>query len=372
MTRHNTVLSIPEAGKCELLERPYPVIKPGYAIIRTEIAPICLEGSRIWARHEFELLFGGHRSDYPDGLGHEGVGVIEDVHPGSGFEPGDRVIVFQGDHCGQCHSCRNALSPTYCEANTGLRPGMERAALAGMQDWNGSESGGWAMARYRIAPVANLYRIPDELTFKHAAAANCSLGAGFSNQELMEVRAGDTVLVAGVGFIAMGHIISALYRNATVIALVRNEYRRDLIQRMGVQHCIDPSDSDWLEQVRVLTYQGQGVDHAVECSGAAYYQERCMDAARVYGNVNFSGHIPSEKLDFVALDRVTHPCHRLTGQHDVRIMDRERLVRALLDSEVQRMIDIMVTHEFPMSRAGEAFQVQVGKQCGKIYLHTQT
>ena len=371
MAKHNTILTIPEPGGFELVERPYPVIKPGYAIIRTEIAPVCLEGTRIWANHEFEELFGGLRSDYPDGLGHEGVGVIEEIHPGSDFKVGDRVMVFQGDYCGQCHSCRNALSPTYCEANIHPRPGMERVALAGIQDWNESESGGWAMARYRIAPVQHLYRIPDELSFKHAAAANCSLGAGFSNQELMDVKAGDTVLVAGVGFIAMGHIISALYRNARVIALVRNTYRQDLIERMGVEHCINPEDEDWLEQVRALTYEGQGVDHAVECSGASYYQERCMDATRIYGNVNFSGHLPDEKLDFVALDRITHPAHKLSGQHDVQVGDRERLVRALLDENVQRMIDVMVTHEFPMSRAGEAFDVQVSKECGKIYLHTQ-
>jgi threonine dehydrogenase-like Zn-dependent dehydrogenase len=371
MAKHNTVLTIPEPGRFELVERPYPTVKPGYAVIRTEIAPVCLEGSRIWTRHDFEELFGGQQLDYPDGLGHEGVGVIEDIHPGSDFNVGDRVIVFQGDHCGQCHSCRNALSPTYCEANIHPRAEGNRAGLAGMQDWNESESGGWAMARYRIAPVPNLYRIPDPLSYKHAAAANCSLGAGFSNQELMDVKAGDTVLVAGIGFIAMGHIISALYRNAKVIALIRNPYRRELIERMGVEHCINPEDPDWLEQVKALTYEGQGVDHAVECSGLAYYQERCMDAACVYGNVNFSGHTPDSRLDFVVLDRVTHPAHKLSGQHDVRVRDRERLVRALLDENVQRMVDVMVTHEFPMSRAGEAFDVQVSKQCGKIYLQTQ-
>jgi len=31
----------------------------------------------------------------------------------------------------------------------------------------------------------------------------------------------------------------------------------------------------------------------------------------------------------------------------------------------------MVTHEYPMSKADEAFDTQVSKQCGKIYLHTQ-
>ena len=373
MDRTNVVLSIPEPGRFELIEKPYPKIKPGYAIIRTEIAPVCLEGTRIWSNHDFERFATGAQSDYPDGLGHEGVGVIEEVYPGSAFNRGDRVIVFQGDHCGVCLACRNALSPTYCETNLHPRPGMrpDRVAMAGMQDWNGSESGGWAMARYRIAPLANMYRMPEKLDFKYAAASNCSVGVGWSNQELMEVKAGDTVLVAGVGFIAMGHIISALFRNATVIALIRNKHREDMIRRMGVQHVIDPDDADWLEKVKALTYEGQGVDHAVECSGLTYYQRKCMQAARMYGSINFSGHTPGAKMEFVPLDHVTHPAHRLLGQHDVRMRDREGLVRCLLNPQVQRMIDVMVTHDLPMSRAGEAFDAQVSKQCGKIYLRTQ-
>lgn len=371
MSKTNVVLSIPQPGEFKLIEKPYPKIKDSYAIIRTEIAPICLEGSRIWTRHEFEKFEGGLQSDYADGLGHEGVGVVEEVNPGCNFKKGDRVIIYQGDWCGQCHACLNALSPTYCNANIEPKPGMSRVAMAGIQDWNDSESGGWAMARYRIAPVAHLQKIPDHLDFKYAAAANCSFGVGWSNQELMNVKPGDTVLVGGIGFIAMGHIISALYRNATVIALVRNKYREGLLRQMGVEHFIDPNDEDWLEKVTALTYNGQGVDHAIECSGAPFYQEKLMAAVRLYGTVNFSGHIPGKSLNIVPLEHIINPMHTLMGQHDVRMRDRERLVRALCNREVQRMIDVMVTHEFPMSRAGEAFDVQVSKQCGKVYLHTQ-
>ena len=362
MTKSNVVLTIPEPRRFDLVERPYPTFKPGYAVIRTEIAPICLEGSRIWTKHEFEF------HDDPEHLGHEGVGIIDDIHPGSSLRKGDRVIVFQGDHCGQCHSCRNGLSPTYCSANIPEHGGR---ALRGIEEINDSASGGFAMARYRLAPVANLYRIPDSLDFRYAAAANCSVGVGFSNQEAMNVKAGDTVLVGGVGFIGMGHVISALYRNATVIALMRNDYREGLLREMGVQHIVNPDDDDWLEQVRAVTYEGQGVDHAVDGSGSAYYQRRLLEATRIYGNLNFSGHIPGEVLKLTVLNDVLDRARSLFGQHDVRIQDRESLVRALLNKDVQRMTDIMVTHEFPMSRAGEAFDVQTSKQCGKIYLHTQ-
>jgi threonine dehydrogenase-like Zn-dependent dehydrogenase len=361
----NTVLTIPEPGRIALVERPFPRIKAGYAVIKTEIAPVCLEGSRIWPAHDFEF------HDDPEHLGHEGVGTVVETMDGSNFRVGDRVIVFQGDHCGHCHACNNGLSPTYCDANDPDIVGPENAAMHGIERRNDSPSGGFAMATYRIAPEANMIRIPDELQFRHAASANCSFGVGFSSQENMNVKAGDTVLVGGVGFIAMGHIISALYRNATVIALMRNPYREGLLREMGVQHFVNPEDPDWLQQVKSLTYNRQGVDHAVDGSGVTFYQERLMQATRKYGNVNFSGHTPGASIDLSPLHHVIDPAHTLWGQHDVRTFDRERLVRALCKPEVQRMVDIMVTHEFPMSDAGAAFDLQVSKRCGKIYLWTQ-
>jgi D-arabinose 1-dehydrogenase-like Zn-dependent alcohol dehydrogenase len=365
MNQANIILTIPEPKKFELVERPYPKIKSGYAIIRNEIAPICLEGTRIWAAHDFEF------HDDPTHLGHESVGTVVEVLPGSNFKVGDRVIIFQGDHCGQCHACRNGLSPTYCQSNNPDIHGVERSAMKGIEHRNESESGGFAMAQYRIAPEANLYRIPDAVDFRYAAACNCSYGAGFSNQELMDVKAGDTVLVGGIGFIAMGHIISSLYRNATVIALIRNEYRKEMLMKMGVEHFINPDDADWLDQVKALTYEGQGVDHAVDGSGVTYYQEKLMAATRIYGTMNFSGHTPGAKLALSPLHDLIDPAHKFNGQHDVRIKDREHLVRSLANKDVQRNIDIMVTHEFPMSRADDAFEVQVSKKCGKIYLYPQ-
>lgn len=363
MGKTNVILTIPEPGIFELIERPYPKIKAGYAIIKNEIAPICLEGTRIWAKHDFEF------HDDPTHLGHESVGTVVEILPGSNYKVGDRVIIFQGDHCGRCHACRSGLSPTYCQSNNPDIHGVEHAAMKGIEYKNESESGGFAMAHYRIAPEANLYLIPDTVNFRYAAACNCSYGAGFSNQEVMNVKAGDTVLVGGIGFIAMGHVISALYRNATVIALIRNAFRQKMLADMGVAHFVNPEDDDWLEQIIALTYEGQGVDHAVDGSGVTYYQEKLMKATRIYGTVNFSGHTPGAKIGLSPLHDVIDPAHHFWGQHDVRIQDREFLVRSLLNKDVQHGIDVMVTHEFPMSRAGEAFDVQVSKKCGKIYLY---
>ena len=359
------VLTIPEPGRTELIERPYPKLASGYVIIKNEIAPVCNEGARCFDRHQFEFF------DDPNHLGHESVGTVEEVLPGSFFNVGDRVLAFQGERCGQCHACRNGLSVTHCDWNNPDIHGVDGSALHGIEKRTGSESGGFAMARYRLVPEINLFKIPDSLSFKYAAAGNCLLGVGYSNQEIMGVKPGHTVLIGGIGFIGLGHVAAALYRNATVIALVRNEYRIGIMKKMGVKYFINPEDPDWEEQVMALTYEGQGVDHAVDGSGAPYYQERLLKVVCQYGTVNFSGHTPDAKLELSPLDNIINLGLKMCGQHDVRYIDREGLVRCLMDEGVQKSIDAAVTHEFPMSRADEAFRVQQSGKCGKIYLYPQ-
>lgn len=94
-------------------------------------------------------------------------------------------------------------------------------------------------------------------------------------------------------------------------------------------------------------------------------------ATRQYGKINFSGHTPDATFNLSPLGHILDPAHTFVGQHDVRAKDRERLVRALQDKRVQKMIDTMITHEFPMSEADKAFETQVSKKCGKIYLYPQ-
>ena len=55
MAATNTILTIPEPGRFALEQRPMPTLTAGYAIIKTEIAPVCLEGSRIWAAHDLSF-----------------------------------------------------------------------------------------------------------------------------------------------------------------------------------------------------------------------------------------------------------------------------------------------------------------------------
>jgi len=367
VSRTNTVLSIPQPGTTRLVEKPFPRCGPGFVVVETAIAPVCNE-ARIYRDHQFEW------HDGPEHLGHEGVGTVVEVAAGSRFAPGDRVIVFQGNCCQECFVCTRGLSPTHCLGipyeghDEGMAPQDVTAGLLGIERVNDSESGGFAMARYRLAPEHMVVRLPDDLSFQHAAAGNCALGCTFTAAEEVGLKAGDLVLVAGIGFIGLGAVANALYRGATVVALGRNDYRMDLCREMGVHAVVDPGDPGWLGQVHAMAGGRQGVDVAFECSGVPYYLDRCLAGLRRYGKLFSLGHDGSQRYSLSVLDDLVDRHVTWMGGHDVRIRDREALLAMLGDPDTQRRIDVLTTHTFPMSRAAEAFEVALSKRCGKVHL----
>ncbi len=370
-TKTNTVLTIPAPRSAALATKPYPVAGPGFVVVEVEVAPVCNEG-RIYRDHQFEW------HDSPEHLGHEGVGTIVETRPRSRFEIGDRVVVFQGNSCGKCFVCTQGLSPTHCLGipyegyEDGMAPQDVTAGLLGIEKVNGSDSGGFGMVRYRLAPEHMVMRLPDNLSFHHAASANCTLGCTYTAAEESGVKAGDVVLVGGVGFIGMGAVVNALHRGAQVVVLGRNSYRMDLCRRLGATAVIDPDSDDWLDQIHALTGDRRGVDVAFECSGAPYYLERCMAGLRRYGTLFSMGfNDAAVRFSPSILNDLMDRHINWTGGHDVRFRDRDGLLRMLCDPQVQNRIDMIVTHTYPMSRAAEAFETALTKNCGKIYLLPQ-
>jgi threonine dehydrogenase-like Zn-dependent dehydrogenase len=78
-----------------------------------------------------------------------------------------------------------------------------------------------------------------------------------------------------------------------------------------------------------------------------------------------------EPLPIHLLDEIHNRAVTLTGSHDVRVKDREGLVQMLMNPDVQRNIDLLVTHEFNMSEGSAAFEAALSKKAGKIYLYPQ-
>jgi hypothetical protein len=79
-----------EAGKVEFVNRPYPRVKPGSVLVKTEIAAVCVD-DRMYTDHIHEWF------DHPlYGVGHEGVGTVVEAPESSVFRPGDKVLISHG------------------------------------------------------------------------------------------------------------------------------------------------------------------------------------------------------------------------------------------------------------------------------------
>jgi threonine dehydrogenase-like Zn-dependent dehydrogenase len=353
MTSTNKILSIPAKGQVEILDRPMPKITHGFALVKVIIAPICDE-VRIYRDHAIDLY------ERVDLIGHESVGEIVEVRPGSKFKVGDRVMVFHNFPCGDCWVCRNTGGMEHCQ---------KRQFGAELQEFLGNDSGGAGFSQYRTPPETQMYKIPDDMSYEHAAASLCLLGTIFSPMLEIGVDATDIVMVTGIGFVGLGGIVSAKYLGARVIAAVRNPYRKQLALDVGADWIIDREDPNVLDKIREISGNRGGVDIVIECSGYAAYRRLAIDGARLYGHVRFLGYFP--------LDEETFPLHiehdlldkhlTLSGSHDHQKEHRDQITEMI--SRVGDKIDMMVTHKFPMSRAKEAFETILTRECGKVYLY---
>jgi threonine dehydrogenase-like Zn-dependent dehydrogenase len=384
VSKKNVALAIPEPRKVALRERPYPTIAPGYSLVEVEIAPVCIE-HQVYKEHRFEW----HSDE--EHQGHEGVGTVCEVLPGSKFSVGDRVIIYQANPCQECFVCTRGLSPTHClsipyeQLRDTQNPHTLLDSLGGgaaidapgglkaIQNACNSPSGGFGFEQYRISNDYMLQKIPNELPFRYAALANCSLGCTYTAFQETGINTGDWVVVAGVGFIGFGSIINAKYRGANVIVLGRNPFRMELAKRMGADHIINPDDEDWLDQVHALTGELYGADLVIEASGYPYYQQRALQAVRRFGTVWVYGFIveSQEPYPLRILDDLHNRGVKLTGSHDVHVKHREGLLKMLGDPTVQAAADLLITHEYNMSQGAEAFEAALSKKAGKVFLYPQ-
>ena len=326
-------------GKVELVERPKPVAKGDFVVVKIHVAPMCTE-------------FKGFQDDWTsDWFGHEAAGEVVEVAQPGGVNVGDRVVVMPQYPCGRCALCL-AGDYIHCENN------IDVARFTGVS-WPGTAT----YAQYLLKPDWLLLPIPEGMSYEHASMACCGLGPTFGAMELMKVDAFDTVLITGLGPVGLGGVINARYRGARVIGADNVPYRADLARRLGAEAVVNPSDRDALDQLKRLS-GGVGVDKAVECSGVGAAAVQAIRAVRRKGQVTLVG--ASGDFTLNGWGDVISKGLALHGAWHWNLGDARRIFRVIQESGEQ--IDRMITHVFPMRDIRKAWELQAAGNCGKVLL----
>ena len=237
-------------------EVPDPRIEaPLDAVIRITTANIC--GSDL---HPYE-----GRAELVAGmvLGHENMGVVEEVGPGvNRVKRGDRVSVPFNLACGTCRNCNDGWTSACLRANPSGQPGAGYG-YPKMGPYRGGQ------AEYLRVPWAdfNLLELPagDEHENDFTMLSDI-FPTGYHGTELAKVSPGRSVAIFGAGPVGLMAAHSARVRGAAQVFVVDKEADRLRLAEEFDATPVDLSDGDPVEAIMDAT-DGLGVDCGVEAVG---------------------------------------------------------------------------------------------------------
>jgi len=246
-------------GDIRLDDVPEPRIEqPTDAIVRLTASAIC--GTDL---HMVRGTFPGMNPGTV--LGHEGVGVVEEVGAGvRNVRRGDRVVIPSTIGCGNCSYCRSGYFSQCDDANPN-GPQAGTAFYGGPAEtgpFNGLQA---EYARIPFAPV-NLVKLPENVTDDQAILLSDIYPTGWFGAELAEIKDGDVVAVWGCGPVGQFAILSAFQQGATrVIAVDGHEDRLDRARMLGAE-AVNFNREDPIGVIKELT-RGIGPDRAIDAVG---------------------------------------------------------------------------------------------------------
>ena len=315
-------------GKIALEEKQKPSVKEASdALVKVTHTTVCGTDLHIM------------KGDVPavtDGriLGHEGVGVVEDVGAAvSNFRMGDKVLISCITSCGECEYCRREMY-SHCER------------------------GGWILgntidgtqAEFVRIPHADtsLYHIPDNVDEEALVMVSDILPTGFECGVLKgQVKPGDVMAIVGAGPIGLATLLTAQFYSPSEIIMVDTDQNRlEVARTFGATKLVH---ANAVEEIMKLTH-GRGVDVAIEAVGIRDTFDICQSIVAPGGHIaNIGVHGKSVELHM----------EKLWSQNvtiTTRLVDTvslPMLLKSVLSGKLKPRL--LITHHFNLNEAVKAY-----------------
>jgi threonine dehydrogenase-like Zn-dependent dehydrogenase len=251
------------------------IVDPTDAIVRVTRACIC--GSDLWPYASMEP------SESGQSMGHEAIGVVEDVGSQvTAVTPGDVVVMPFAFSDGTCAFCDEGL-PTACV----------HVGFFGNNGMNG------AQAEALRIPFADgtLYPLPvgeDDALMPALLTLSDVLGTGHHAAVGAQVAPGRRAAVVGDGAVGLCAVLAAKRLGAEqIIILGRHPDRLALARDFGATDVVSERGEEAVQRVRELT-GGEGVHSVLECVGHGASMDTAIGIARPGGHIGRVG-VPQEE-----------------------------------------------------------------------------
>ena len=244
---------------------------PGEVRVAIKAAGLC--------HSDLSVINGDRPRPLPMALGHEAAGVVEALGDGvTDLAVGDHVAMVFMPSCGHCSPCAEGR-PALCEPGAAAN-GRGELLGGGRRIFREGESlnhhlGCSAFADHAVVSRRSLVKIDPDLSFEEAALFGCAVLTGVGAVvNTARVRAGQSVVVVGLGGVGLASVLGALASGASpVVAVDLSEEKLALARSLGAVQTVNAGDADAVDQVRALTRGG--ADVAIEMAGSV----RALEAA---------------------------------------------------------------------------------------------
>ncbi|MEU0489263.1 zinc-dependent alcohol dehydrogenase family protein [Nocardiopsis sp. NPDC006139] len=334
------VMHAPGDVRVEDVEKPV-IVEPTDAVIRVTAACIC--GSDLWPYRGVE------KQDGPARMGHEYIGVVEQV--GARVEEiavGDFVVGSFVASDNTCEICRAGF--------------QSRCVHQVMMGAIGTQ------AEYARIPLADgtLVKVPGEPTEAQARsllAASDVLGTGWFAAVAAQAGPGKTVAVVGDGAVGLLGVLAARRLGAErVIAMSRHADRQALARRFGATDVVGERGEAGVARVKELT-GGYGAHSTIEAVGTQESMMQAIHSTRPGGHVGYVGVAHGVELD--GMDLFFSTVSLLGGPAPVR-----RFLPELIDLIMTDRIDPGAVFDLtlPIEEAAEGYRAMDERRATKVLL----
>jgi S-(hydroxymethyl)glutathione dehydrogenase / alcohol dehydrogenase len=240
----------------ELADIEIPKLNPGQVLVEIAYSGACGTQVMEWRGDK------GEDKWVPHCIGHEGVGRV--------LETGSSVTKVKKD---------DIVVLSWIKG-TGIEAGGAK------YDWNGktvNAGGVTTFQKHAVVSENRLTHLPAALDKKTGILLGCAaptgMGAVFN---VLNAKPGDAVAVFGTGGIGLNALMAAAFVGATpIIGIDPQASRRDLAQKYGATHVIDPTNTDVIAEIRKIV--PNGVDLAVEATGIPQVMDQAVNSTRQQG-----------------------------------------------------------------------------------------
>lgn len=333
-------IEVKEPNQLRLIEKEKPIIqKENEVLIKVKAVGIC--GSDIHILHGTSPV-----ATYPRVIGHEIVGVIEEIGSGvTNLSEGDRIIVEPIDYCGKCYACKKGRG-NVCQSlqvrGVHIDGGFQECLVVDEK---------WA------------HKLPENITDEQAVMIE-PYTIGYQATERGNVGPNDVVFIFGAGPAGLIALDVAKSKGAMCYISDLNDQRLELAKAFGADDTFNPTKINVEEKIMEIT-KGMGPNVVFDAVGMPKIFAQAIEMASVAGTVVSMGF--SSELAPVSMLDITKKELDVVG---TRLQSNKfKVAIKTIESKLDK-IDQLITHVFDYTDYEEAFRLAESnsQDVGKIVI----